>query len=206
MKIYGLTVADAFASLKSELAGLSDAEARRRLAEFGANEVEEVAHEALLLTFAREFVHFFAIILWIAAALAFFAEWREPRQGMATLGFAIVGVILINGVFSFWQVYRAEQALTALKKLLPNAAKVVRSGAVRLVPAAQLVPGDVILLEAGDILPADCRLVEAFQRAGEQRDRHRRVAAGLPRRRAVRRDRTHPCPQHAPRRHLARLR
>ena len=162
MKIHGLTVADAFASLKSGLAGLSDAEVRRRLVEFGANEVEEVAHEALLLTFAREFVHFFAIILWIAAALAFFAEWREPRQGMATLGFAIVGVILINGVFSFWQVYRAEQALTALKKLLPNATKVVRSGAVRLVPAAQLVPGDVILLEAGDILPADCRLVEAF--------------------------------------------
>ena len=162
MKIHHLTVADALASLKSGLAGLSDAEAQRRLVEFGANEVEEVAHEALLLTFAKEFVHFFAIILWIAAALAFFAEWREPGQGMATLGFAIVGVILINGVFSFWQAYRAEQALAALKKLLPNATKVVRSGAVRQVPAAQLVPGDVILLEAGDILPADCRLVEAF--------------------------------------------
>jgi magnesium-transporting ATPase (P-type) len=92
----------------------------------------------------------------------FFAEWREPGQGMATLGFAIVGVILINGVCSFWQAYRAEQALAALKKLLPNATKVVRSGAVRQVSAAQLVPGDVILLEAGDILPADCRLLEAF--------------------------------------------
>ena len=162
MKIHRLTVADALASLKSERGGLSDAEARQRFVECGANEVEEVAHEALLLTFAKEFAHFFAIILWIAAALAFFAEWREPGQGMATLGFAIVGVILINGVFSFWQAYRAEQALAALKKLLPNATKVVRSGAVRQVPAAQLVPGDVILLEAGDILPADCRLVEAF--------------------------------------------
>jgi magnesium-transporting ATPase (P-type) len=47
--------------------------------------------------------------LWIAAALAFFAEWREPGQGMATLGFAIVGVIVINGVFSFWQAYRAAE-------------------------------------------------------------------------------------------------
>jgi sodium/potassium-transporting ATPase subunit alpha len=55
---------------------------------------------------------------------------------MATLGFAIVGVILINGVFSFWQAYRAEQALAALKKLLPNATKVVRSGAVRQVPSS----------------------------------------------------------------------
>ena len=162
MKIHHLTVADALASLKSGLEGLSDAEAQRRLVEFGANEVEEVAHEALLLTFAKQFAHFFAIILWIGAALAFFAEWREPGQGMATLGFAIVGVILINGVFAFWQAYRAEQALAVLKKLLPNTTKVVRSGAVRQVPAARLVPGDVILLEAGDILPADCRLVEAF--------------------------------------------
>ena len=140
MKIHHLTVADALASLKSGLAGLSDPEAQRRLVEFGTNEVEEVAHEALLLTFAKEFVHFFAIILWIAAALAFFAEWREPGQGMATLGFAIVGVILINGVFSFWQAYRAEQALAALKKLLPNATKVVRSGAVRQVPLPSSCP------------------------------------------------------------------
>ncbi|MEQ1862968.1 MAG: cation-transporting P-type ATPase [Chthoniobacteraceae bacterium] len=162
MKIHHLTVADALVSLKSALTGLSDAEAERRLAGFGPNEVTEVAHEALLLTFAREFSHLFAVILWIASALAFFAEWHEPGQGMATLGFAIVGVIVINGVFSFWQAYRAGQALAALKKLLPNVAKVVRSGAARQVPATDLVPGDVILLEAGDILPADCRLVEAF--------------------------------------------
>ena len=162
MKIHRLTVAAALASLNSGLAGLSAEEAQRRLTEFGANEVEEVARVALWLTLAREFVHFFAIILWIAAALAFFAEWREPGQGMATLGWAIVGVIVINGGFSFWQAYRAEQALAALKKLLPKVTKVMRSGAVRQVPAAELVPGDVILLEAGDILPADCRLLEAF--------------------------------------------
>ena len=162
MKIHHLTVAAAFASLKSGLPGLSDAEAQRRLTEFGANEVEEVSREALVLTFVREFAHFFAIILWVAAGLAFFAEWREPGQGMATLGFAIIGVIVINGVFSFWQEYRAGQALAALKKLLPNATNVVRSGAVRQVPAAELVPGDVILLGAGDIVPADCRLAEAF--------------------------------------------
>jgi magnesium-transporting ATPase (P-type) len=153
MKIHHLTVADAFASLKSGLEGLSDAEAQRRLAELGRNEVEEVAHEALLLTFAREFVHFFALILWIAAGLAFFAEWREPGQGMATLGFAIVGVIVINGVFSFWQAYRAEQALAVLKKLLPSATKVVRAGTVRQLPAAELVPGDVILLEPATSFP-----------------------------------------------------
>ncbi len=162
MKIHQLTVADALASLNSGPDGLSEDEAARRLAEYGSNAVEEVAREALLLTFAREFVHFFAIILWIAAGLAFFAEWREPGQRMGTLGVAIIGVIVINGVFSFWQSYRAERALAALRKLLPNTTKVLREGTARQVPAAQLVPGDVILLEAGDILPADCRLVEAF--------------------------------------------
>ena len=161
MEIQQLTVVDAFASLKTGLSGLSDTEARRRLTEFGANEVEEVAHEPLLVTFSKEFAHFFALILWVAVALAFFAEWRDPGQGMATLGFAIFGVIVINGVFSFWQAYRAERALAALKKMLPNNTKVVREGSIRQVSAADLVPGDLILLEGGDILPADCRLVEA---------------------------------------------
>ena len=86
MKIHELTVVNALASLKSGLAGLNDVEAQRRLVEFGTNEVEEVAHEALLLTFAKEFAHFFAIILWIAAALAFFAEWRDPGQGRRRSG------------------------------------------------------------------------------------------------------------------------
>lgn len=73
-------------------------------------------------------------------ALAFVAEWRGPGQGMATLGFAIVGVIVINGVFSFWQAFRTGQALAALKKLLPDATKISRDGAVRVGAAAELVP------------------------------------------------------------------
>jgi calcium-translocating P-type ATPase len=162
MKIHHLSVADAFASLNSGPAGLDGAEAARRLAEFGRNEVEEVARESLLLSFAREFTHFFAIILWIAAALAFFTEWSEPGQGMGTLGGAILGVIVINGVFSFWQTYRAEQALVALRKLLPRTTKTLRSASVLQIPSPELVPGDVILLESGDLVPADCRLVEAF--------------------------------------------
>ena len=81
---------------------------------------------------------------------------------MATLGFAIVGVIVVNGVFSFWQVYRAERALAALEKLLPHQVKVQRGGVFLQIPAAGLVPGDVISLEAGDLIPADCRLIEGF--------------------------------------------
>jgi magnesium-transporting ATPase (P-type) len=75
--------------------------------------------------------------------------------------YSIVGVILVNGLFSFWQEYRAEQAIAALQKLLPHQVKARRDGAITQFPAEALVPGDVILLEEGDDIPADCRLLEA---------------------------------------------
>jgi magnesium-transporting ATPase (P-type) len=71
-------------------------------------------------------------------------------------------VITVNSVFSFAQVYRAERALAALERLLPHKVKALRDGAFAELPAAELVPGDVIALEAGDLAPADCRLTEAF--------------------------------------------
>ena len=162
MHIQSLTAAQSLASLHTAAAGLTPAEARRRLAEFGPNHVEEVAREHLLLRFAREFTHFFAVILWVGAALAFLAESFGPGEGMARLGVAIVGVILINGVFSFWQEYKAERAVAALRELLPQQVKAMRGGEVVQMPVGELVPGDVVLLEEGDFVPADCRLVEAF--------------------------------------------
>ncbi len=162
MQVHQLTAEQALASLKSSAAGLTAAEAARRLAEFGPNHIEEIGRENLLLSFAREFTHFFALILWLGALLAFLAERFDPGQGMARLGFAIVGVILINGVFSFWQEYKAEQAVAALRRLLPQAVKALRDGEVASLLAADLVPGDVVLLEEGDNVPADCRLVEAL--------------------------------------------
>ena len=162
MHFHGLSAEQALASLKTSAAGLDAIEARRRLTEFGPNHVEEVARENLLLVFAREFTHFFAIILWIGAALAFFAEQFDPGQGMARLGIAIIGVIIVNGIFSFWQEYKAEQAVAALRQLLPQKAQALRDGVIVELLAADLVPGDIVLLEEGNFVPADCRLVEAF--------------------------------------------
>ncbi|MDP3876094.1 MAG: cation-transporting P-type ATPase [Methylobacter sp.] len=162
MKIHQLTADEALASLHSSHEGLLQNEVESRLDEYGANRVEEVRGELLILRFFKEFVHFFALILWLAAGLAFFAESRQPGGGMATLGYAVLGVILINGLFSFWQQYRAERAISALQKLLPSYVKVLRGNNVALILAAGLVPGDVILLQEGDNVPADCRLLEAF--------------------------------------------
>jgi len=162
MRIASLDADEALASLKSSAAGIGAAEAARRLAEFGPNHVEEVGREHLLLRFAREFTHFFALILWVGAALAFLAEHFDPGQGMARLGVAIIGVILINGCFSFWQEYKAEQAVAALRRLLPQTVQAFRAGEIVSLLAAELVPGDIVLLEEGDSVPADCRVIEAF--------------------------------------------
>jgi sodium/potassium-transporting ATPase subunit alpha len=162
MRLPALTADQALASLQSRRQGLEPAEAARRLAEFGPNLLEEVGKESLWLKLGREFTHFFAIILWIAAALAFVAEHYGPGQGMGRLGVAIVGVILVNGAFSFWQEYKAERAVEALRQLLPAEVRALRGGSAEQLRASEVVPGDVVLLEEGDLVPADCRLIEAF--------------------------------------------
>ncbi|QSA95561.1 cation-transporting P-type ATPase [Methylococcus sp. EFPC2] len=162
MKIHQLTPDEALDSLNSGADGLSQSEARRRLHEYGPNQIDTVKGEPLGWVFIREFIHFFALILWLAAGLAFFAESRQPGGGMDTLGYAILGVIVINGLFSFWQQFRAERAIAALRKLLPQYVKALRDGKIGLILAADLTPGDVILLQEGDNVPADCRLLEAF--------------------------------------------
>jgi calcium-translocating P-type ATPase len=162
MPFPALTAPEALASLRTSANGLSATEAARRLVEFGPNHVQELRKENLLASFASEFTHFFALILWVGAGLAFLAERYAPGQGMGRLGVAIIGVIVVNGVFSFWQEYKAERALAALRELLPRVVECLRDGRVERIPATRVVPGDVVLLAEGDIVPADCRVIEAF--------------------------------------------
>ena len=151
---------EAIASLNSQAQGLDPAEAKRRLTEFGPNQVQRVRKKRLLRKLLEQFIHFFALILWVAAALSFYAGYRDPAGGMVRLGWAIVMVIVINGLFSFWQEARAEQAIEALEQLLPDRVKVLRGGAIAVLPSPDLVPGDIILLEGGDRIPADARVIE----------------------------------------------
>ena len=170
------------AVLDSRLSGLSDAEVQQRLVEFGPNEVTAAKRESLWFSALREFGNFFALILWLAAGLAFVAEYFEPGQGMSTLGLAIIGVIIVNGGFSFWQSYRAEQALEALRQLLPQRVSVRRNGRSEEINASALVPGDVVLLAEGAKVPADCHLLASWglrvnlaTLTGESRPRARQV-------------------------------
>lgn len=162
MKLHQLPVSEALASVRSSARGLASVEAAARLAEYGPNRVEPLAREAAWLRLLKEFTHLFSIILWIAAGLAFLADWFDPSQGMARVGWAVVLVILVSGLFSFWQEVRVERTLAALQGLLPQQCEVLRDGTVARLAAEALVPGDVVLLAQGDNVPADCRLIEAF--------------------------------------------
>lgn len=162
MNIHQLSVEAALASLRTGAQGLTSAEAARRLDEFGPNRIERVSRVPLALRLAHEFTHFFAIVLWAAALLAFITDVRAPGQGMRALALAIVAVVVINGLFSFWQEYRAEEAFHALQALLPQDVTTLRNGRAARMPAERLVPGDVIIVDAGDSLSTDCRVIESF--------------------------------------------
>jgi len=161
MKIHNLAKEDVLKRVVASENGLTDEEALRRLAEFGPNEIREVRKKPLYRKFIGQFTHFLAVVLWLGAGLAFVSEYLKPGEGMLTLGLAIVGVILINAVFTFTQEYRAERALEALKKLLPFHVKVMREGREKDIPAKEVVPGDLIMLGEGDKVPADARLIES---------------------------------------------
>ena len=162
MLVHQLPLDAAFAITRSGPTGLSPADATARRLEFGPNRIDCVARTPLAGRFLRQFVHFFAALLWVAALLALIADWWMPGQGMAILAAAIVAVIAVNGAFSFWQEYRAEETMAALQRLLPHQVRALRNGTTVALPAEDIVPGDVIFLSAGDDVPADCRLLEGF--------------------------------------------
>ncbi len=151
-----LSAASVLELLKTSSTGLSEVEAKDRLLRFGANQLPQLKKRSLWFRFVDQLRHFMALMLWAAGAMAFIA-------GTPELGWAIWSVILINGVFSFWQEFQAERTLEALTRVLPQQVKVRRQGSVQLLPAIQLVPGDLIELEQGDHVPADCRVLQASE-------------------------------------------
>jgi Cation transport ATPase len=117
-----------------------------------------VRRRPLALRFTDQLVHFLALLLWVAVGLAFLAQ--APQ-----LGWAIWAVVLINALFSFWQEFKAERTLEALASNLPDQVQVWRDGQLQQRTALELVCGDRIVLEEGNRIPADCRLLVAHQLA-----------------------------------------
>ena len=132
--------------------GLSSAEAAARLRREGPNVFPTWRPTPPWKLLGRQMVHLLALMLWVAGGLAVLA-------GMSELGVAIFLVILLNGIFAFLQEHRAERTAEKLRDLLPRRARVTRDGALVEIDAAYLVPGDVVLLERGDRISSDLRLL-----------------------------------------------
>lgn len=140
--------------------GLSKEEAARRLQNCGPNVLKEAGKESMFKRYVRQFRNFFSILLIVGAILAFFGEYLDPGQGNFYIGIALIGVAFLNGTFTFIQEYQAAKTMESFRQLLPPHSKVLRDGKVRDVLASELVVGDLILLEEGDKVPADSRLIE----------------------------------------------
>ena len=147
--------------LKSSSEGISSEEALGRLKEYGPNELTEKKKKTPFMMFLDQFKDFMIIVLIAAAIISGFI-------GDITDTIAIVIIIVLNAVIGFIQEYRAEKAMAALKRMASPTATVIRNGFPENIPASHLVPGDVVVLEAGKIVPADMRLAESVRLKAEE--------------------------------------
>jgi P-type Ca2+ transporter type 2C len=148
------TVEDVLASLDATASGLSATEAAQRLKSHGPNELQETISRPAWRMLLAQFIEPMILILIAAAVLSFVL-------GNLTEGIAILAIVFLFGVLGFIQEYRAEKAMAALKQMSSPVVRVRRDGSLLEIPARELVPGDIVLLETGNIVPADLRILDS---------------------------------------------
>ena len=151
---YSLPSREVISELGSDASGLDEEEAKVRLGRFGYNELEREKKPSSLAIFLRQFKNVLVVIL-LAATLVSLA------LGETVDAVVILGIVLAVSLLGFFQEYRAERALEALKRMAALTATVVRGGLESEIPARELVPGDIVVLSVGDRIPADLRLIES---------------------------------------------
>ncbi len=151
---YNLSLNEALQALNSKHAGLETAEVKSRLLQYGPNQLEGRKKTPPVLVFLRQFLSPLIYVLLVAVAISFIV-------GHFMDGWVILGVLILNAVIGLMQETRAEKAMEALIRMAAPQATVRRNGIVRNIPAREIVPGDILLFESGDKVPADARLIEA---------------------------------------------
>ena len=163
MKAFSSKLGDLIAELGTDKAlGLTNAQVSERLEKFGQNKLEEQKKKSTLRRFFEQFLDVMILILLAAAAISFVVAIRSGEAHELFEPLLILLIVVINAVMGVVQESKAEKSLEALKSLSSPHARVIRDGAEQIIDAAMLVPGDIIKIEAGDFVPADCRIIEAF--------------------------------------------
>ncbi|MEM1581414.1 MAG: cation-translocating P-type ATPase [Candidatus Bathyarchaeia archaeon] len=166
---HAMEVSEVLQELKATLEGLSSQEAHDRLVKYGYNEIRRVKRRTVFQMFLDEFKDIFILLLIAAtifsAVVGYWEMLNERAEFMEAYAdtITISAIVVLCAVTGFVQEYRAEKAIEALKKLAAPKARVIRDGREMIIPASEVVPGDILALEEGDHVPADARLIEAIE-------------------------------------------
>ena len=158
---FAKTISECFQILGARRTGLSSQEAKKRLSANGENKLPEEKKKSPLSVFFGQFSDIMIIILLVASAISITIAILNKSYSELVDGFIILGIVLLNAIIGFIQEKKAETSIDALKRMTEPYTKVFRDGKVQELHSKELVVGDVILIEAGDIVPADCRLIES---------------------------------------------
>ena len=160
---YQQTADDVLAAFGADArCGLSEAEARRRLLRFGANEMTVERPTPAWRKFLAQFQDVLVILLLIATVISAGSWFYQRETALPYEAVAIAAIVLLNAIMGYVQDARAETAVAALRQMAAARARVIRDGEQRSVTATQIVPGDIIQIEEGDMISADARLLKAF--------------------------------------------
>ncbi|MBS7610392.1 cation-translocating P-type ATPase [Candidatus Bathyarchaeota archaeon] len=167
---HAMPVEEVLRALKTSPEGLRDEEAKKRLTQYGYNELKEEKRRTALHMFLKGFKDIFIILLLGATAISILIGYYEALEDPSLTfvetyadAIAIMVIVILVVVTGFVQEYRSEKAIEALRKLAAPGARVIRNGYEVKIPAREVVPGDIVLFEAGDRVPADGRLLEAVE-------------------------------------------
>ena len=155
MEIYKITLKNIFSELKTSESGLTMSQAHEQLAKNGKNEIKKVRKKPIIFDFIEQFTNLFALILIFAGFLSLLL--KNSRDA-----FVLFLIVFLNAIVGFFQEYKAEKTIEALQKIVPKETTVRRSGKNIRVNVSEVVPGDVVILQAGDTVPADFRLTKAY--------------------------------------------
>ena len=165
---YTMTKEEVARSLRTDIEnGLTEAEAKNRIEKYGQNKLEEKNKTSIIIRFLMQFNDFMIIILFIAAGISAVMAYIEGTGEYIDAIF-IIAIVVFNACMGLSQESKAEKALEELAKMSAPNAKVKRDGKIKEIPATNIVPGDIIILEQGNFVPADSRLINGFNLKAEE--------------------------------------
>ena len=165
---YKLSIEEIARKLRSNInAGLSENEVKERLEKCGKNKIKEKKKTSIFSRFIKQFNDFMIIILIIAAVTSAVMAYVQ-KTGEYVDSVIIIGIVVFNAIVGLIQETRAEKSLEALAKMASPTAKVRRNGIIKEIASEEVVPGDIIILETGNFVPADSRVIKSYSLAAEE--------------------------------------